>query len=63
MRHRRLGEGFSENYNAIFDVLRADTPALLDRVYRLRHQVYCVENAFEDPQLHLDGREIDANDD
>jgi N-acyl amino acid synthase of PEP-CTERM/exosortase system len=50
-------------YSSYFDVLNADTPALLDRVYRLRHQVYCVENAFEDSNQHLDGREIDGNDD
>ena len=61
--HDNLLVNISKNYNAIFDVFRADTPALLDRVYRLRHQVYCVENAFEDPKLHLDGREIDADDD
>jgi N-acyl amino acid synthase of PEP-CTERM/exosortase system len=53
---------FAESYNSYFDVFRADTPALLDRVYRLRHQVYCVENAFEDAEQHLDGREIDADD-
>ena len=61
--HPNVLVNIPENYNAIFDVFRADTPELLDRVYRLRHQVYCVENAFEDPKLHLDGREIDADDD
>lgn len=53
----------SEIYDTIFNVVRADTAALLDRVYRLRHQVYCVENAFEDAKLHLDGRESDGDDD
>ena len=53
---------FAESYNSYFDSFRADTPALRDRVYRLRHQVYCIENAFEDPEQHLDGREIDADD-
>ena len=50
-------------YTRHFDVVRADTPALLDRVYELRYQVYCVENAFEDPAANLGGREIDADDD
>ena len=53
----------SKLYTRHFDVLRADTPALLDRVYELRYQVYCVENAFEDPAENLGGREIDADDD
>jgi hypothetical protein len=42
----KLLVNISKNYNAVFDVFRADTPALR------------VENAFEDPKLHLDGREI-----
>ena len=28
-----------------FEILRADTPALLEEVFRLRYQVYCVEGA------------------
>ena len=26
-----------------FEIVRADTPALLEEVFRLRYQVYCVE--------------------
>jgi N-acyl amino acid synthase of PEP-CTERM/exosortase system len=52
-----------ENYNRHFAVVRAKTPKLLDQVYRLRYQVYCVENSFEDSAEHLDGRESDAHDD
>jgi N-acyl amino acid synthase of PEP-CTERM/exosortase system len=44
-------------------VVRADTPALLDQAYRLRYQVYCVENPFEDPAQQIDGRETDIDDD
>ena len=51
------------SYNEHFDVVRATTPALLDQAYRLRYQVYCVENPFEDPTEHLEGREIDVDDD
>jgi N-acyl amino acid synthase of PEP-CTERM/exosortase system len=53
----------SNLYTSHFDVIRADTSALLDRVYEIRYQVYCVENAFEDPAQNLDGREIDGDDD
>src|SRR5437016_3162055 len=59
--HEERGE-FSL-YENRFEVIRADTPALLDRVYQLRYQVYCVENQFEDPVENLGGREIDADDD
>lgn len=50
-------------YHEHFDMVRADTPALLDQAYRLRYQVYCVENAFEDPAGQMDGRETDGDDD
>src|SRR3977135_1622652 len=53
----------SKVYTSHFDVIRADTPALLDRVYEIRYQVYCLENAFEDPAQNLGGREIDTDDD
>ena len=53
----------SRLYTRHFDVVRADTSALLDRVYEIRYQVYCVENAFEDPAENPGGREIDAEDD
>jgi N-acyl amino acid synthase of PEP-CTERM/exosortase system len=53
---------FTSCYERYFKVLKADTPGLLDQVYRLRYQVYCVENAFEDPAEHCDGRETDEYD-
>lgn len=47
-----------------FTVVRANTPALLDEVFRLRYQVYCLENSgFENPDEHEDGRERDREDD
>lgn len=51
-----------ETYRKMFEAVRADTPELLDAVFRLRYQVYCVENAFENPAEHLDGRERDRHD-
>ncbi|MCO6440243.1 MAG: PEP-CTERM/exosortase system-associated acyltransferase [Nitrococcus mobilis] len=55
----------SEVYRAFhdyFEVIPADTSALLDEVFALRYQVYCVEHPFENPHEHLDGRERDEYD-
>ena len=54
---------FVGSYDRHFDVHRADTPERLDAAYRLRYQVYCVENRFEDPDRCHDGRETDDDDD
>ena len=37
-------QDFLSCYREHFEVVRASTPSLLDQVYRLRYQVYCVEN-------------------
>lgn len=50
-------------YERHFTVVRATTPELLRKAYRLRYQVYCVENAFEDPGQQIDHSEIDEYDD
>jgi N-acyl amino acid synthase of PEP-CTERM/exosortase system len=42
-----------------FEMLVADTPELLDQVYRLRFQVYCREKGFEDSADGHRGREQD----
>jgi len=55
--------GLIELYDRYFEVIPADTPGRRDEAYRLRYQVYCVENAFENPAEHLDGRERDEYDD
>jgi len=52
----------SHTFDNLFDVVPADTPALLKQVYRLRYQVYCMENDFENPQDHPEGLEADAFD-
>jgi N-acyl amino acid synthase of PEP-CTERM/exosortase system len=46
----------------MFAVLPADSYALLEQAYRLRYQVYCVENRFENPLDHPDGLEFDGYD-
>src|SRR6266566_162553 len=56
-----MGDLF-EYYCQHFAVVRADTPTLLDQVCRLRYQVYCIENQFEDANQHRNGREMDQHD-
>jgi N-acyl amino acid synthase of PEP-CTERM/exosortase system len=52
------------SYADQFTVVRADTPALLYEAFRLRYQVYCLENnGFENPDEHPDGLERDNDDD
>lgn len=46
-------------YNFYFEVVSADTPELLEQAHRLRYQVYCVENEFEDATENADGLETD----
>lgn len=58
-----LNRDFAQCYKRYFDIVRADTPALLDEAYRLRYQVYCIENPFENVTEHPDERERDADDD
>lgn len=50
------------SYERHFAVVRASTPELLRKAYRLRYQVYCVENSFEDPGQQIDHSEIDEYD-
>lgn len=53
----------SNLYNNLFDVVEADTPALKEQAYRLRYQVFCLENeGYEDPSKHPTGMERDAYD-
>jgi len=45
-----------------FTTVSAATPALLEQAYRLRYQVYCVENSYENPGQHPSGYEKDEFD-
>jgi N-acyl amino acid synthase of PEP-CTERM/exosortase system len=51
------------HYERHFAVVRATTPELLRKAYRLRYQAYCVENQFEDPEQQVDRCETDHYDD
>src|SRR4051812_11969102 len=46
-----------------FEVIRASTPSLLREAHRLRYQVYCVENRFENPDQQIGAYESDEDDD
>ena len=45
-----------------FTVVPANTPRLLDEVYRLRYSVYCIEHDFLDATQFPNGREVDDYD-
>lgn len=45
-----------------FDTVTADTPERMEQVYRLRYQVYCVENNFLEAEHYRDGLEVDECD-
>ena len=53
-----LREIFEHN----FETLTANTAELLLLTQRVRYQVYCVENAYEDPAAHPDALETDTFD-
>jgi N-acyl amino acid synthase of PEP-CTERM/exosortase system len=53
--HSRL----SDAYYRWFEVIPANTPALREKAYRLRYQVYCCENQYEAPDEHPEQLETD----
>jgi N-acyl amino acid synthase of PEP-CTERM/exosortase system len=51
-----------EVYQNHFNVILANTSEIIQQVYRLRYQVYCIEHKFEDPAHHLAESETDQYD-
>jgi N-acyl amino acid synthase of PEP-CTERM/exosortase system len=49
-------------YNQYFEVIHAESAEHIRECFRLRYQVYCVENLFEDPLQNPGGLEIDEFD-
>ena len=47
-----IDSNFSDAYHRWFEVISADTPALQEKAYRLRYQVYCCEHQYEVPDEH-----------
>ena len=58
----RSEDDLASAYDRHFTVQSCDTPELLSRAQRLRYQVYCVENPFENPADNPDGKERDLYD-
>lgn len=54
---------FIDAYRDTFSVVRADTPELQERIFRLRYQVFCEENNCEESSAYPDGVLKDAHDD
>src|SRR3954468_15517245 len=48
-----------EYYNSVFSSSIADSPEDRDECFRIRFQVYCIDNGFEDPANSPDGLERD----
>ena len=57
-----IASRLSNAYHQWFEIMQADTPILREEVYRLRYQVYCCENQFENPDEHLQQLEMDVFD-
>lgn len=51
-----------ELFQKFFKIVPVNSRELLDQVFRLRFQVYCLERSFESPADHPDGRERDDDD-
>jgi N-acyl amino acid synthase of PEP-CTERM/exosortase system len=56
------GQTLKEIYDNYFEVVLVETAAQLEVSHRLRYEVYCVENAYEDPRENPGGLERDAYD-
>jgi len=59
---RESRDDLLRRFNLHFDTVVADTPDLLPVAQRVRYQVYCVENPYEDPARHPDALERDEFD-
>jgi N-acyl amino acid synthase of PEP-CTERM/exosortase system len=57
-----INSRLSDAYYRWFEVIPANTPALRERAYRLRFQVYCCENHYETPDEHPEQLEMDDYD-
>ena len=70
MEHEVLNDkNFGPQVNSVYDnaiedfeIRLAVTQADLDECFRLRHQVYCVENEYETPRTGVEEMEIDEYD-
>lgn len=59
---KESGLRLAEIYHRSFEWVLATTDELREESYRLRYQVYCIENEFEDPAENPNGLETDRYD-
>ncbi|MGD8630410.1 MAG: GNAT family N-acyltransferase, partial [Gammaproteobacteria bacterium] len=52
----------SDLFFQYFDVVMGNRPSIVDEAARLRYQVYCIENNYEDASRFDDGKEVDEYD-
>jgi len=55
-------DDINKKFSSVFEIVRANSPTLLDQALRLRHQVYCVENQYEAPSSCGEDIEFDKFD-
>lgn len=55
-------EDVSTIFNSVFSVQLATSPEVINEVFEVRYQVYCIDRPFEDPKCFADKREHDAYD-
>jgi len=55
-------EDVSTIFNSAFNVQLATSPEVINEVFAVRYQVYCIDRPFEDPDCFADKREHDAYD-
>ncbi len=61
VKRKRMSELYDTFHNH-FEVVSADTMSLMEKAYRLRYQVYCRENPYEDADSFPDQMETDEYD-
>ena len=54
-----LTDNLVDCFNEYFEMVSASSHELKKEVYKLRYQVYCVENTFENPEHYPDNLEFD----
>lgn len=55
-------EDVSSIFNSVFRIELARSPEVIDEVFAVRYQVYCIDRPFEDPNCFADKREHDEYD-
>lgn len=62
LRHQFLTHNSIEAFNGYFEMVPALSDELKNEVYKLRYQVFCIENTFENPDHYPDNLEFDEFD-